>query len=325
MAEILVFSEKDDLAFELVSKGRDFGAALNMGLAAALLGQGTSAKADEYFAYGADRVYVAEHPALADISTGLSASFHAETFAEALYQIAQKNDARILILASTKRGKELAPRLAQKLGAGCVTDATAVEVQDGNLLVSRYALGGNTVTSEFIKTPHKVISVMPKTFELGAKEACQGEVIRVDLDLKAPRTRIVERREKVGEAVNLEEAEVLVCIGRGLAKKEDLGMIEELARALGAEIGCTKSLCTDYQWLSEDRLVGLSGKKTSPRLAISIGISGQIQYTVGIRGARITVAINKDSNAPIFALSDYGIVGDLYQVMPKLVETLQAA
>jgi electron transfer flavoprotein alpha subunit len=317
MAEILVFSEKDDLAFELVSKGRDFSAALNMGLAAALLGQGVSPKAAEYFAYGADRVYLAEHPALAD--------FHAESFAEALYQIAQQSGAQVLLLASTKRGKELAPRVAQKLGAGCVTDATAVEVQDGNLLVSRYALGGNTVASEFIKTPRKVIAVMPKTFELGVKEIRQGEVVNVHLDLREPRTRIVERREKLGEAVNLEEAEVLVCIGRGLAKKEDLGMIEELARVLGAEIGCTKSLCTDYQWLSEDRLVGLSGKKTSPRLAISIGISGQIQYTVGIRGARITVAINKDSNAPIFALSDYGIVGDLYQVVPKLVEALRAA
>jgi len=317
MAEILVFSEKDDLALELVSKGREFSAALNMGLAAALLGEEADTRADEYFAYGADRVYVAEHPALAD--------FHAEAFAEALYQIAQQHDAQILLLASTKRGKELAPRVAQKLGAGCVTDATAVEVQDGNLLISRYALGGNTVASELIKTPHKVIAVMPKTFELGVKEARQGEVVNVDLELRQPRTRIVERREKVGEAVNLEEAEVLVCIGRGLAKKEDLGMIEELARALSAEIGCTKSLCTDYQWLSEDRLVGLSGKKTSPRLAISIGISGQIQYSVGIRGARIAVAINKDSNAPIFTLSDYGIAGDLYQVVPKLVEALQAA
>ena len=93
----------------------------------------------------------------------------------------------------------------------------------------------------------------------------------------------------------------------------------ELAKALGAEIGCTKTLCSDYEWLSEDRLVGLSGKKTSPRLVISIGISGQIQYTVGIRGARIAVAINKDSNAPIFPLSDYGIVGDLYQVVPAFV------
>ena len=165
---------------------------------------------------------------------------------------------------------------------------------------------------------------MPKTFELGTKEARQGETIIADLDLKEPRTRIVEQREKAGEAVNLEEAEVLVCIGRGLEKKEDLEIIEEFAKALGAEIGCTKTLCSDYQWLSEDRMVGLSGKKTSPRLVFSIGISGQIQYTVGILGARIAVAINKDDQAPIFALSDYGIVGDLYEVVPRLTQQLRS-
>ena len=315
MAEILVFSEKDDLAFELVSKGQEFSTALNMGLAAALLGEGASARADEYFAYGADRVYVAEHPALA--------SFHTEAFAEALYQIARQNHAQVLLLASTKRGKELAPRLAQKLGAGCVTDATGVEVQDGNLVTSRYALGGNTVASELIKTPCQVIAVMPKTFELADKEARQGETVTVGLDLKEPRTRIVERQEKAGEAVNLEDAEVLVCIGRGLEKKEDLAIIEDFVKALGAELGCTRTLCADWQWLSEDRLVGLSGKKTSPRLAVSVGISGQIQYTVGIMGARMAVAINKDDQAPIFSMSDYGIVGDLYDVIPHLTERLK--
>lgn len=315
MAELLVFSERDDLAYELVSKGREFSAGLNMKLAVALLGEKVGSKADEYFAYGAERVYMVENPALAD--------FHAESFAEALYQIAQKNDAQILLLPSTKRGKELAPRVAQKLGAGCLTDASSVEMKEGNLVVSRYALGGNTVAEELIKTARKVITVMPKTFELGVKEAKQGEVVKADLNLKAPRTRIAERQEKVGEKVNLEAAEVLVCIGRGLEKKEDLGIIENLAKALGAEIGCTKSLCTDYQWLSEDRLVGLSGKKTSPRLVVSLGISGQIQYTVGIRGARITVAINKDNQAPIFALSDYGIVGNLYDLVPLLTERLK--
>jgi electron transfer flavoprotein alpha subunit len=186
-------------------------------------------------------------------------------------------------------------------------------------------LGGNTVAGEVIKTAHKVITVMPKTFELGPKEDKKGEVVKADLKLKAPRVRIVERQEKIGEKVDLEAAEILVCIGRGLEKKEDLGIVEQLAKALGAEIGCTKSLCTDYQWLSEDRLVGLSGKKTSPRLVISLGISGQIQYTVGIRGARTAVAINKDKQAPIFAMSDYGIVGNLYEVVPLLAEKLKSA
>ena len=316
MSEVLVFCEKDDVAFELVSKGKEFKETLGMSLAAALLGKEAAGKADDYFAYGADKVHVSEDASLAD--------FTAEAYAEALYQIVQKNGAEVLLMGSTKRGKELAPRVAQKLGAGCITDANDVRVEDGQLVADRYALGGNTVSSGAIKTPQKVIAVMPKTFELGAKEAKQGEVVDAALDLKEPRTRIVERREKAGEAVNLEEAEAVVCIGRGLEKKEDLGVVEELAKALGAELGCTKSLCTDWEWLSEERLVGLSGKKVGPRLCVSVGISGQIQYTVGIRGARITVAVNKDENAPIFAMSDYGIVGDLYEVVPKLTEKLKS-
>jgi electron transfer flavoprotein alpha subunit len=316
MAEILVFCEKDDVAFELVSKGKEFKEALGMSLAAALLGKDAAGKADEYFAYGADKVYVSEDAALAD--------FTAEAYAEALYQIARKNSAEVLLLGSTKRGKELAPRVAQKLGAGCVTDANDVRVEDGKLVADRYALGGNTVSSGAVKTVQQVIAVMPKTFELGAREAKQGEVVDAALDLKEPRARVVERREKAGETVNLEEAEAVVCIGRGLEKKEDLGIVEEFTKTLGAELGCTKSLCTDWEWLSEERLVGLSGKKVSPRLCVSVGISGQIQYTVGIRGARITVAINKDENAPIFAMSDYGIVGNLYEVVPKLTEKLKS-
>ena len=133
MAELLIFSERDDLAFELVSKGKEFSSALNMKLSAALLGEKIEGKADEYFAYGADRVYVAENPALANVN--------AESFAEALFQIGQQNDVKILLLPSTKRGKELGPRVAQKLGAGCITDATGVELKDGNLTVSRYSWG----------------------------------------------------------------------------------------------------------------------------------------------------------------------------------------
>ncbi len=316
MAEILVFCEKDDVALELISKGKEFKSALGMSLAAALLGQGAAGKADDYFAYGADRVYVSEDAALVP--------FTAEAYAEALYQIAQRHGAEVLLLGSTKRGKELAPRVAQKLEAGCITDANSVRVEDGQLVADRYAFGGNTVATGAIKTPQKVIAVMPKTFALGAREAKKGEVVDAALSLKTPRTRVVERKEKAGEAVNLEEAEAIVCIGRGLEKKEDLRIVEELARVLGAEVGCTKSLSTDWGWLSEDRLVGLSGKKVSPRLCVSVGISGQIQYTVGIRGARITVSINKDENAPIFALSDYGVVGNLYEVLPRLTEKLKS-
>jgi electron transfer flavoprotein alpha subunit len=284
---------------------------------AAILGKDVKGKVDNYFCYGASKVYLGEDAKLTD--------FHADIYAESLYQITQQCESEVLLIGSTKRGKELAPRVAQKLGAGCVTDAINIDIKDGNLLVSRYALGGNTVSVELIKTPKKVISVMPKAFELGEGESRQGEIVNVDLKLKEPRVKIVESREKVGEPVNLEEAEALVCVGRGLAQKEDLKIIQELANALNAEIGCTKPVATDYQWLSEERVIGLSGKKCQPRLCFSIGISGQIQHVVGIRDAKIIVAINNEPKAEIFKIADYGIVGDLYQVVPILVEGINKA
>jgi electron transfer flavoprotein alpha subunit len=316
MSEILVFSDKDETAFELVSKSREFAKDLGATVSAALLGEGAAGKADDYFSYGADKVYVSEHPALKD--------FYVGTYAEALREIAENGDAEFLLLGSSKRGKELAGRVAQKLNAGAVTDANNVRVSDGNLVADRYAYGGNTVASQVITTPKKVISVMPKTFELGAKEAKQGEVVNVDLDLRDPELKIVERRRKAGEEVNLEEAEMLICVGRGVQNREDLAMIEELADLLGAEIGCTKTPASDWEWFSEERMVGLSGKKCKPKLYISIGISGQIQHTVGVLDSKIIVTVNKDENALMFNITDYGIVGDLYDVVPNLNEKLKS-
>jgi electron transfer flavoprotein alpha subunit len=316
MSEILVYSYNDETAFELLSASRAFAEQLGATVSAALLGPDAGAKADDYFAYGADKVYVSEHPALA--------FFYVGTYAEALKQIVESADIEFLLIGSSKRGKELAGRVAQKLNAGVITDANAVTVSDGNLQADRYSLGGNTIASQVITTPKKIISVMPKTFELGAKEDSQGETVNVDLDLEEPPVKVVERREKAGEQVNLEEAEMLICVGRGVQAKEDLVMIEELARLLGAEIGCTKTPASDWQWFSEERMVGLSGKKCKPNLYVSIGISGQIQHTVGVVDSRIIVAINKDENAPIFAITDYGIVGDYAEVVPALNEKLKS-
>ncbi len=315
MSEILVYSYVDETAFELVSASKAFAKELGATVSAALLGEGAAAKAGDYFAYGADKVYVSEHPALTD--------FYVGTYAEALKQVAESGDVEFVLIGSSKRGKELAGRLAQKLNAGAVTDANAVRVKDGNLEVDRYSFGGNTVASQVIATPKKVISVMPKTFELGPREEKQGEVVNLDLDLKDPPVKVVERRDKAGDEVNLEEAEMLICVGRGVQAKEDLAMIEELAKLLGAEIGCTKTPASDWEWFSEERMVGLSGKKCKPSLYISIGISGQIQHTVGIVDSKIIVTVNKDENAPIFNITDYGIVGDYAVVVPKLSEKLK--
>jgi electron transfer flavoprotein alpha subunit len=316
VGEILVFSDKDETAFELVSKGSEFAKEWGATVSAALLGEGAAAKADDYFSHGADKVYVSEHPALGD--------FYVGTYADAVRQIAENGDVEFVLLGSTKRGKELAGRLARKLNAGAITDANDLRVSDGNLIADRYAYGGNTVASMVVNTPKKVISVMPKTFEAVRQDGEQGEVVDVDLDLKDPAAKVVERRDKAGDEVNLEEAEMLICVGRGVQNKEDLAMIEELAELLGAEIGCTKTPASDWEWFSEERMVGLSGKKCKPSLYVSIGISGQIQHTVGVLDSKIIVTVNTDENALMFNITDYGIVGDYATVVPKLNEKLKS-
>lgn len=315
MSGILIFADKDQVAYELLSKGKEIKAVLGVPLAAAILGKGAREKTGEYFAYGAENVYISE----ADAFT----VFYADVYADAICQIANTYGFDIVMIGSTRRGKDLAGRVAQKMEAGCVTDIIDVELRDKDILVHRYMLGGNTVTSELIKTPKKVFAVMPKAFALGEKQPVDGnKIVEADLKMKDAKYTLVQRKEKVGESVNLEDAQTLVCVGRGLAKKEDISVIEGLAKAVKGEIGCTRPLSHEIRWFPEDREVGLSGKKTKPNLCFSIGISGQIQHTVGIRDSKIIVAINKDKNAPIFKIADYGIVGDLYEVIPKIIEEI---
>jgi electron transfer flavoprotein alpha subunit len=315
MAEMVVFSERDETAFELLSGGKEFSQALDLKLAAAVFGENARERAIEYVSYGAEKVYLDED--------ALLTHFSVEPYAQALCEIAQSHDVHFLLMGSSKRGKELAPRVSQKLDAGCITDAIGIRVTNGELVVDRYTLGGNAVASEVVKTPIKVVSVMPGVFTLGEKEQRQGEIINIEPKLEQPRVKFIDSKPKQAESVSLEEAERLVCIGRGLAQKDDLEIIEQLAGALNADIGCTRTLAADFQWLSEQRVVGLSGKKCRPKLNLSIGISGQIQHTVGILGSKIIVAINKDRNAPIFQVADYGIVGDLYQVVPQITQRIK--
>jgi len=315
MADILVYSEQLSTAKELAYQAKEFAGALGLGTSAAVLGPDSAAKASELAAVGADKIYVSEDAALADLPV--------DVVAEALAQIAKEADATYVLVGSTRLGKELTGRLAQKLDAGAATDVNAMEVADGALLCSHYSFGGATVARETIDTPVKVFAVMPKTFEITTPTAGAGEVITPALSLADSPVKLVSKREKEGESVNLEGAANLVCIGRGFGAKEDIALANQLCEAFGAELGCTKSLC-DWEWLPEARLVGLSGAKTKPNLYISVGISGQVQHTVGIGTAKIIAAINKDEKALMFGAADYGIVGDLYEVVPVLTEKLKA-
>ena len=315
MTAILVYSEQTDTALELVAAAHALAPQLGLTVSAAALGADADAAAAALAAHGAAPVYVCTEPALEGLDTA--------AVAQALAHIVEQAGASVVLLGSTRRGRELGGRLSQRLEAGCVTDAISLSVEDGALVAGRYNLGGATVQAEAITTPVQVVAVMPKIFEVGEAGAAGGDVVTVSPSLAAPAVKVVDRRPKEGQAVDLAAAPRIVGVGRGLAKRDDLPLGEGLAAALGAELACTKSLA-DFGWMSDDRIVGLSGAKTAPDIYLAVGISGQVQHTVGIAQARIIAAVNQDKDAPIFALADYGVVGDLYQVVPALIERLKA-
>jgi len=252
----------------------------------------------------------------------LLTEFNSKVYSQAIFQIAEVCQPEILLCVSTKRGRELAPQLAQMLDAGCLTNVLDIQIKNGQPITSRYGLGGATVVSECLESPKKVIAVLPQSFETAPLKAINGQIIPVELKLDKPVVTVIERRERLREAVDIDKSNVLICVGKGLKHKEDLGLIQKLASVIKGEVGCTREISSNLGWLTEDRLVGMSGKRCKPKVVFSIGISGQNQYVAGIIGSRVSVAINNDANAPIFKASDYGIVDDLYKVLPKLTEKL---
>ena len=312
---ILVSSETDEGAFELLTKAREISKQLDLELSAVILGDRDDGIVQSYFEYGAQKTLL--------IPSSNLGTLDAETYANVLHEIAKENGPDVLLIRSTRLGKETAGRVAQKLQAGCITDAIGLTLKGQDLVVDRYALGGNTVSSEIIKSKKKVVSIMPRTFEAQIGPV-QGSAQKMDLKIPPQRVQLVERRKKVGESVNIESAETLICVGKGIVNKEDLAMMKELSSLMRGELGCTRALSSDYHWISEDRMVGISGKRCKPKLNVSIGVSGQIQHTVGIMGSKLIVAINKDREAPIFKIADYGVVGDLYQVVPKLMQRIKS-
>jgi len=310
---VLIFSEKDEIAFELLAKARAVFPDDEM--SAALLASEPSDRAKEYLAHGADVVHYACSGELKDATS--------DVYASILRNIIETNGIKTILIGSTRRGKHLSSLLAQMLSCGCVTDAIDLRREDGTLQADRYSLAGNTIATEVVSSERRVIAVMPHAFKPGERGEGKGAVKEFESPALTPKSRIIERREKKGEHVNLEDAKIIVGMGKGFAKPDDLELARDLASLLKAELGCTRPLAVDYKWLSEDRSIGLSSKKVAPELYIAVGISGQIQHTVGVMQARTIVAINKSEDAPIFSASDYGIVGDLYKVLPRLTEELK--
>jgi len=221
---------------------------------------------------------------------------------------------------STRSNRDVLSRLAGLYDLPMATDAYNVELGEGYIEYSRGVLSAKAISRERARLPAIVLLAPRKVAP--AEKTGGGSVEDLKVDVK-PVVKIVERKPKETGGVNIEEAELIVSVGRGFKKKEDLKLAFELAELIGAQIGCSRPIAADLKWLSEDHWVGLSGHKVSPKLYIAIGISGAPQHIAGITDAKIVVAINKDKSAPIFKNADYGVVADLYEFIPILIKKIK--
>jgi len=311
---IWAFSEAYDLTLEMLGKAKELANKLQTEVAAVLLGNNIQEKGNDLIKYGADKVYLVDDPALE--------RFQAEPYLSVLHNLAANYRPEIIMVGSSRNGKPLAARLATRLDAGCVPDCIGLSVNDSRRLIcDRITYGGNAVARVAFMSKPQIVTVPARAFEKPNPQERRGEVVKLNVKIESPKVEVVERKPLETSSVRVEEAEVIVSCGRGLEKKDDIALLEDLAEVLGGQVGCSRPLVEDRKWFSD--WIGLSGHKVKPKLYIASGVSGVIQHVAGIRDSKVIVAINKDPEAPIFEIADYGVVGNLYEVLPALKEALK--
>ncbi|MFY9322582.1 MAG: electron transfer flavoprotein subunit alpha/FixB family protein [Syntrophomonadaceae bacterium] len=307
MANVLIYSDKANMALELITAAKEIGADA---VKAVTINDNDAAQA--LVDAGAE-VFNIENDAITIADTAAVAS--------ALAQAVEQLGADTVLLSSNRRGKEIAGRLAQIINAGCLTDVTALQVNGDKIECQRNAFGGATVATQTITEAKKVIAIRPRTFDPAAA-GTGGSLNSLQVEAKPSALKLVEVRSKAGDSVDIEAAEILVVVGQGMESQDDLPLAQELAQKLGGEVACTKPVATDKKWLSEERIIGLSGKKCKPQLALLFGISGQVQFTVGIRDARVIASVNTDENASMNQMADYILTADLKEVLAEMNKAL---
>ncbi|MEJ5358906.1 MAG: electron transfer flavoprotein subunit alpha/FixB family protein [Desulfobacterales bacterium] len=300
------------VSYEVVSEGRRLADARGAKLTAVVMGSGVQGLASELAAYGADRVLVLDDPALAD--------FRVEAYTEALAQALAADPPAVILFGATVQGKDLAARYAARLDAGLAMDCTAIDIRDGDLVFTRPMFGGKILAEVKIAGLPQIAAVRPNVMRI-ERQPRQAAVEAPALSLGAVPTAVVEKRMDTSGRVELTEADIIVSGGRGTGG--NFAPIEELAAALGAAVGASRS-AVDEGWRKHSDQVGQTGKVVSPTLYIACGISGAIQHLAGMSSSKVIVAINKDPEAPIFSKADYGVVGDMFQILPKLTEAVKA-
>ncbi len=305
---------------ELLGEARRLAETLGVKVAAVLLGDGVESLTEALFTAGAHKVYLAEHPLLKD--------FLEETYAAALTELAQKFRPEIILAGATYLGRAFIPRVAAALKTGLTADCTAfaIDPEKRLLLQTRPAFGGNIMAT--IITPRtypQMATARPGVFKpMAPAAAVAGEVVRVELTSLAspPRSRFVATVLEIKERVPLSAAEVIVAGGRGLKEAKNFKLLEELADLLGGAVGASRG-AVDAGWIPYAHQIGQTGKTVSPKLYIAVGLSGASQHVVGMQSSDVIVAINKDPQAPIFRVADVGLVGDLFEIVPALIQEIK--
>ncbi len=324
-ADVWVFCEQkknaiQSISWELLGKGKELADKLGVKLCGVLLGNKIKDKTALIFERGADKVYLIDSPKLA--------AYQDEPYTGALVKLVEKYSPEILLCGATTMGRSLISRVAVRIKTGLTADCTGLDIdpKDKLLLQTRPAFGGNIMAT--IITPHhkpQMATVRHKVMkEAERSPGRRGELIeeKIEDSLLSSRTKLLDIVEEIESTVNLSEADIIVSGGRGIGGPENFKMLEELALAIGGAVGASRA-AVDSGWIPYSHQVGQTGKTVCPKLYIACGISGQIQHLIGMQSSKIIIAINKDPEAPIFKVATYGIVDDIFKVVPELTKAFK--
>lgn len=298
------------VTFELASTARKLADQLGEEVGAVVCGAGVEGIAGELGKYGVDKVFVADNAALEPYTT--------DAHAAAVTKAVKENDPSILLLAASSQGKDLSARLVGTLATGMATDCTDVKIADGKLLAVRPMYAGKCFGEVVISGSPQMASLRPNVFTI-VENAKAGAVTKFDAGLGELKTKVLEVQKEASGKIDVSEANIIVSGGRGMKGPENFAMLEELAGVLGGAVGASRA-AVDAGWRAQSDQVGQTGKVVSPNLYIACGISGAIQHLAGMSSSKFIVAINKDAEAPIFQRADYGLVDDLFKVVPELTK-----
>jgi electron transfer flavoprotein alpha subunit len=313
---LVVLEQRDDqlkkVSFEAAKAGSDLAKKLKCEVEAVVVGNNIP-DSKAVGGYGILKVTVLKNSDFAQYSSS--------GYASAIADFSKESGADILLFGNTAMGKDLAPKVSVKLGAGIVMDSVALEVMEGNVLATRPIYAGKALIDVKINSEIKVFTIRPNVFSPGESSGVEAEVIEKTIVTPDLSYKVIEVKKAEGK-LDVAEASIIVSGGRGLKEPESFKLVEDLAEVLGAAVGASRAV-VDAGWRPHAEQVGQTGKTVSPNLYIALGISGAIQHIAGMRSSKYIVAINKDADAPIFQIADYGISGDVFEVVPALIEELK--